>query len=89
MIEVVLWSVLIGLVSYRTWRFIGRDSISEPLRAKMGSGWFYEWATCPWCSGTWYAVGVTVAVDFVVGVPYPFLVAPAAAAITGILGDRD
>lgn len=41
--------------------------------------------TCPWCAGFWIAVLVTAVTAWTVGIANPVLVAPAAAAVTGLL----
>lgn len=87
MLEAVLTALLIGFASYRLWRLIGQDQITERLREGL-DGWVLDLVTCPWCLGTWIAFTVTAIVAAVVGLAYPVLVGLAAATVTGILGDR-
>lgn len=88
MVDTVLWSVLIGFAAYRLWRLLGRDTITARIRDGL-EGKALELVECPWCLGSWLAFAVTAVVAGVVGMAVPVLVALAAAAITGILGDRD
>lgn len=87
MLDTVLWSLVIGFASYRIWRLIGQDKISQLIRDGI-EGKYLELIECPWCLGTWIAFGVTGIVAAVVGLAVPVLVALAAAVVTGILGDR-
>lgn len=87
MLEVVLTALLIGFASYRLWRLIGQDTITERPREGL-DGWALDLVTCPWCLGSWIAFAVTAIVAAVVGLAYPVLVGLAAATVTGILGER-
>ncbi len=40
---------------------------------------------CPWCLGLWVAAALTAATAATVGIADPWLVAPAASAVTGLL----
>ncbi|HEX5029825.1 MAG TPA: DUF1360 domain-containing protein [Candidatus Eisenbacteria bacterium] len=65
------WSfVLLALASYRLWRLVGVDSITEPFRDWVtrvdeyhsGRPQNYrekldELITCPWCLGFWVSIG--------------------------------
>jgi hypothetical protein len=85
----VFEAILIGAASYRLWRLIAVDAITEPLRDRWLphlSEWWDSLVTCPWCLGSWIAFGVTWATDAVVGLPVPFLVGLAAAVVVGVLG---
>lgn len=86
MLEVLLASVIIGTASYRIWRLIGADTISEPFREQLGPRTL-ELVSCPWCLGTWIAFLLTFIIDAGHGLPYPVLVGLAAAVVTGKLGE--
>lgn len=55
MIEILV----VGLVAYRIWRILGADTLTQPIRDRMG-GWPLELVECVWCSGTWIALAVTL-----------------------------
>lgn len=61
--------VLLGLASYRIWRFIGVDTVTEPFRDWITKVDEYhagrpqnyrqkldEMITCPWCLGGWVTI---------------------------------
>ena len=77
-----------GLVAFRLWRVVGADTITEPLRERIGerARGFLE---CPWCAGFWVAAA-TVAAAWTFGwvTGPPVVVAVAAAAVVGLIGDR-
>ena len=84
--------IVVGLVAYRLWHLLARDSITIPIQRRVerqAHPLVWEWWSCGWCSGTWYAVGVTLSAYFaglITGSPW--LVAPAAAFVVGWLGER-
>jgi hypothetical protein len=84
---VIVWVALISLASYRLWRLLGEDSITDPLRARLPD-WSLELIECPWCLGSWVAFVVTWATDATVGLQVPVLVGLAAAVVVGALGER-
>ena len=84
---ILVWTLLVGLASYRLWRLIGEDSITEPLRDRLPE-WAFEMTTCPWCLGSWIAFGVTWLTDATIGLQAPVLVALAAAVVVGWLGEH-
>lgn len=64
----ILYAVVIGLASYRIWRLIGHDTITEPwlwgpLRRNPHpvAQWFDSLITCAWCLGFWINAGISVA----------------------------
>ena len=87
----LVWSVLIGLASYRLWRLIAEDTITERARE-----WYYthtpdvieDLVSCPFCLGSWLAFGVTWLTDATIGIQAPVLVALAAATLVGWLGSN-
>lgn len=84
----IVWILVIGVASYRLWRLIGQDSITEPLRNRLNpDGWPYALISCQWCLGSWVAFGATWATDAVIGVPAPLLVGLGAAVVVGVLGE--
>ena len=83
----LVWVALIGVASYRLWRLLGEDTITEPLRDRLPE-WALELVVCSWCLGSWVAFGVTWLSDAVVGLQAPILVAMAAAVVVGWLGEQ-
>lgn len=83
----LIWAALIGVSSYRLWRLVGEDSITESLRARLPERVF-EMVSCGWCLGSWVAFGVTWLTDATVGLDAPVLVGLAAAVVVGWLGER-
>lgn len=80
---------LIGFASYRLWRLVSVDTITEPARDWVLvrlPAWADDMVTCPWCLGSWTAFGVTWAADAVAGLRMPVLVGLAAAVVVGVLG---
>lgn len=77
MIELILFVILLGLVTYRVSRFIVLDSLIDAQRdwafAKLETrtSWWaeklYELITCPYCITIWVAAGATVATRMFVG----------------------
>lgn len=85
---------LIGLASYRVWRFIARDEfvlVRVPREAivKRSPTWVDELIQCPWCAGSWVTIFVTAATAWYTSVPAPVLVGAAAAAVVGLLAQID
>ena len=84
----IVWLIVIGLASYRLWRLIGQDSITEPLRDRLNpDGWTMGLISCPWCAGSWVAFAATWLTDATIGVPGPVVVALGAAVVVGVLGE--
>lgn len=83
----IVWILVIGVASYRIWRLLGEDSITEPLRQGLPE-WPLELVTCPWCLGSWVAFGMTWATDAAVGLPAPVLVGLGAAVVVGLIGEH-
>lgn len=89
--NLVGWALLIGAGSYRIWRLIAEDAITEAPREgllEMLPDWFTEMVTCPWCLGTWIAWGVTWLTDATIDLEAPILIGLASAVVVGILGER-
>jgi hypothetical protein len=86
---ILVWTLLVGVASYRVFRLIAEDSIMEPVRLRLPDwDWFGEWLYCPWCLGSWIAFGVTWITDATIGLQAPVLVALAAAVVVGWLGEH-
>jgi hypothetical protein len=88
---VLVWAVVIGLASYRLWRLVAEDAITEGLRERLLEQTperTRELIECPWCLGSWLAFAVTLAVDLVIGIPAPVLVGLAAAAVVGWVAEN-
>lgn len=87
---VLVDSVVVGMVSYRLFRLLSVDSITEPLRARLPSwAWVEELWGCAWCLGFWCTLAVgLVAWNLGWTDSTPWLMIPAASVVCGILGDR-
>ncbi len=49
---------LLALAAYRIWRLLAEDTILEPVRRRMIRGeTVSELVSCPWCLGSWVAIG--------------------------------
>lgn len=63
MLDLLIALVPLTLATWRLWRIIAVDSITEPLRARFlfrdgrGWEWFADLVTCPWCLGWWLSGG--------------------------------
>lgn len=83
---------LVLLTTYRVTRLLVRDEF-PPIavqRARVAERWGdVSWqaylSQCSWCAGVYVSGLVTAAVWLVVGLPVPFLVWGAGAAVTGLL----
>lgn len=87
----LVYTILIGLASYRVWRLLAEDSIIEPPRAWVldrSPMWITELVVCHWCLGSWIAFGLTWATDAVAGLRLPVLVGLAAAVVVGWLAEN-
>jgi hypothetical protein len=85
----VFEAILIGAASYRLWKLIAEDSITEPLRDRWLPHlpqWVEDMTVCPWCLGSWLAFGVTWLTDATIGLDAPILVGLASAVVVGVLG---
>lgn len=80
--------VITALAAYRVWRLIGRDTISEGIRARLPEH-SRHWVECPWCGGSWVTFAVVIVVIWV-GWPtlWPVLFALSAATLVGLVGER-
>lgn len=89
MIDVVLWSVLLGAAGYRVGRFIVLDTMFEGTRdrvvdllearsQKLVFAKVLELTRCPFCISVWTSGASTLAADLYVGLTYPVLVWAAA-----------
>lgn len=88
---ILAWSLVIGAASYRLWRLIAEDDITESVRGRILSSapeWISELVYCSWCLGSYCAFGVTWATDATVGLDAPVLVGLAAAVVVGWLGEN-
>jgi hypothetical protein len=88
---IVAYTLVIGLASYRLWRLVAEDAITEGPREWVlarSPEKVRELIECPWCLGSWLAFGVTWLTDATIGVPAPVLVGLAAAVVVGWLGSE-
>jgi hypothetical protein len=83
--------IILGLVVYRVWRLLGRDRITEPMRAYLDrSPRVAELVECPWCLGTWLTIIAGLLTTYYgLTSTSPWLLIPAAATVVGFLGNHD
>lgn len=85
MIDVLLWSVLLGAAAYRVGRFIVLDTMFEGTRDrvigalesrshKLVFSKLFDLLQCPFCITVWTSLAATLVAVFGAGVPYPLLV---------------
>lgn len=95
MLDLLLALPLLTLASYRAWRLVALDTITEPIRSWVifRDGPFWEWfsalITCPWCAGFHISV-----LFFVLWAIFPtptlYVAAPLAiSTLVGLLGKLD
>ena len=91
---VLVAGMLSGVVSYRLWRIVAVDSITEPIRHKLFAGstvpavqWLDEMIGCAWCLGFW----VNVVLAFALADTWQSVAAVAlvGSVVTGKLAARD
>lgn len=88
---ILVWTVVIGLASYRLFRLFSIDAITESPREWVltrSPEKVRELVECHWCIGSWWAFAVTWATDATVGLQAPVLVGLAAAAVVGLIAER-
>lgn len=100
-LEQLIASVLLGLATFRAWRILSLDQITEPLRSALinreGRVWVFltDMVLCPWCLGFWIAgagaIALTVTQDWnLLGLVLVWLSASAlAGAAAGVMGDDE
>lgn len=58
----VLAILVLGFGCARVTRIVVRDTVTEPLRARIvrryGTGWPTKLVHCPWCVGWWVAISM-------------------------------
>ena len=88
---ILAYTLLIGFASYRLWRLVAEDAITETPREWVlarSPEKVRELVECPWCLGSWLAFGVTWLTDATIDLAVPVLVGLAAATIVGWLGQE-
>ena len=80
--------LLLVLVSYRLWRLLGRDSITDRARDRLPKVIATPLA-CPWCAGSWCAFAVVGLTWFFHPLPLPGLWFPAVACGVGLVSRFD
>lgn len=89
MIEVLVAGLVAGVVSYRLWRFVAQDEITQPVRDRLNmDSKFAYMILCNWCLGSTLSFAVTAVMWLTMGVAYPLLVAGIASVTVGAIGDR-
>lgn len=79
--------LLLTLAAYRLWRFVARDDLTVGLRMRVPDR-VAEPLVCPWCAGTWIAVGTIAVARQRHDVQMPAVQAAASCAVVGLIGDR-
>ena len=82
-----LFLLLVG-ASYRIYRFIGRDDITEGLRLRLPDRVRNPLA-CGFCAGFWVSLAVVVIYDVLYGLPLPVLWVLAVSTAVGFLSELD
>jgi hypothetical protein len=82
-----LFLLLVG-ASYRIYRFIGRDDITEGMRLRLSDSVRMP-LSCAWCAG-FYCSAIVVAFYWAIyGLPVPVLWALAVSTAVGLIGELD
>jgi hypothetical protein len=85
----LLLLVLLILGSYRAWRLVGRDTITEGLRDRLPER-VRTPVECPWCAGLWFSAAIVLIVDiWFVPLPLPLLWIGAVSTGVGLIGSND
>ena len=79
-----LFLLLVG-ASYRIYRFIGRDDITEGLRLRLPDR-VRTPLSCPWCLGSHVSFVVVAVYWYLYGLPLPILWGVAVACVVGLIG---
>lgn len=79
-----LFLLLVG-ASYRVYRLVGRDDITESLRLRLPSGLRMPLA-CSWCWGFWSSLIVVATYWGLYGLPRPLLWVLAVSTAVGLIG---
>lgn len=84
--------LLVPLATYRVSRLIALDAfppVAVPrdwvLRKLGDEHWFSYLITCMWCVSVYVSGGIVLVTDQFVSVPLPWLLWPAASAVTGYM----
>lgn len=92
LLSVALGVPLLALATYRVWRLIAVDQITEPIRARFifRDGRLWQWVAdlvgCPWCLGWWLSGVASVAYVMVLGLGWWWVVLwPAVSCVGGFL----
>lgn len=96
---------LLATAAYRSWRFLGLDTITEPLRFKLTGlpqhwkhgdqvprgyrEWLATFITCPWCLGADIAILWWICWRLWPGITTEVAVPFALSAAIGLLGKTD
>lgn len=85
---ILVETALVALCSYRLWRLLAVDDLTERVRSRLAARVAHVLA-CPWCAGWWSTVAVGAAAHLA-GLTdgTPWLIIPAASVIVGYLGDN-
>lgn len=81
-------TLIVALVAYRVWRLLAVDTLLERPRGRLPAP-VAHWLGCPWCAGSWVAIGTTAAAWSLQWITAdPWFVALAAATVVGLIGER-
>jgi len=78
--------VLVALFGYRLWRLVGKDDITAGPRSHL-PGVVLKGLTCPWCFGSWIAIGL-VTYDHFHPIATWVLLLGAVACVVGLIGEN-
>lgn len=92
LLTVAIGVPLLALATYRVWRLVAVDQITEPIRARFifRDGRLWQWVAdlvgCPWCLGWWLSGVASVAYVMVLGLGWWWVVLwPAVSCVVGFL----
>jgi hypothetical protein len=78
--------VLMSLASYRLWRLVGYDDVTQPARDRLPERFkISDMVACPWCLGSWIAFAVVATTSRRADVRWPVLQALGAASLVGAI----
>jgi hypothetical protein len=65
--DLILAVVVAGLAAGRVHQLVARDSITTRLRLWLIDHYprVYDWVSCHWCAGFWYAAGLFALIYYV------------------------
>lgn len=96
--NLIAWTLILGLAGFRLWRLLAVDTITEPLHGRINAAqtraghWLNTMWSCPWCFGFWLTAALTWTV-WALAHPYTLveaiLLTFAASTVTGLTATID